>query len=325
MTRSKLILLAGLLLIPFLSSAKDDAKHTRIRVKNVHRIFENGEHNAFTDLIRWNGKFWVTFRSSPNGHQINSKSAVIVLSSPDGKEWIEAHRFSLSGWDTRDPHFLAFNGKLSVLAGAIYVDAGKDHKDQSISKKTYGCTVSTKDGKIWSEPAKMPGTEGYFVWCASAHKGKAYLSGRRTKRIPPADGKGKPKPVGETTLFESTDGSTWKVTSVYQDDRGDETSFLFEPNGDFIAVTRRGGPHPVQMVRGKPPYQKWEHKDFGFFMGGPMIKKWGDRYIVGGRRNFKKGKKTGLYWLIGNELKSIAILPSGGDNSYPGFAQINDK
>ncbi|MCK5831611.1 MAG: hypothetical protein KAH20_15055 [Methylococcales bacterium] len=56
------------------------------------------------------------------------------MSSVDGKEWTESHRFSLSSWDVRDPHFLAFNDTLSVLVGAIYVDAAKDDKNLSISK-----------------------------------------------------------------------------------------------------------------------------------------------------------------------------------------------
>ena len=29
----------------------------------VKRVFYNGEHNAFTDLIRFKGKYYLTFRS----------------------------------------------------------------------------------------------------------------------------------------------------------------------------------------------------------------------------------------------------------------------
>ncbi|MCK5831612.1 MAG: hypothetical protein KAH20_15060 [Methylococcales bacterium] len=90
---------------------------------------------------------------------------------------------------------------------------------------------------------QLAGTDGYFVRCAMPFKDKAYLSGRRTKRVPQADGKGKTIAVSETSLFESTDGLEWKLTSVYQDNRGDETSFVFAENGELIGVTRKGEPY----------------------------------------------------------------------------------
>ena len=51
--------------------------------------------------------------------------------------------------------------------------------------------------------------------------------------------------------------------------------------------------------------------------------KWGDQLLVGGRRNTDTGPKTALYWLVENDLRPIAELPSGGDNSYPGFVEID--
>jgi hypothetical protein len=48
--------------------------------ENVRRVFHNGEHNAFTDLIRWRDKFWLTFRSSSDGH--------MNFSAPPRSSWI---------------------------------------------------------------------------------------------------------------------------------------------------------------------------------------------------------------------------------------------
>ncbi len=304
-------------------SAAEEAP--RVTVSNVRRAFDNGEHNAFTDLIRWKGKFWLAFRSCADGHPISPKGAIIVLSSPDAKDWTEACRLKVPGRDTRGPHFLAFNGKLFVFIGAIYPDEETELKHSSMNRKNFGGTAFTEDGEAWSETTPLVGTKEYFVWGAASYKEKAYLSGRRTRRVPSEAGDGKFELLGETALFESSDGLTWKITSVYHQERGDETSFLFDPNGDLVAATRRGGPYPARLLRSKPPYQEWIHKDFPFFIGGPLIKKWGDHYIVGGRRNSKDGKKTGLWWLRGDDLKSMAILPSGGDNSYPGFAAIDDS
>jgi len=41
--------------------------------------------------------------------------------------------------------------------------------------------------------------------------------------------------------------------------------------------------------------------------------------VVGGRHSTTEGPKTSLCWLNGDALQEFALLPSGGDNSYPGF------
>ena len=33
--------------------------------------------------------------------------------------------------------------------------------------------------------------------------------------------------------------------------------------------------------------------------------------------------RTALYWLVDHTLHEFAVLPSGGDNSYPGFVQLS--
>jgi hypothetical protein len=91
-----------------------------VRVENIRRVFHNGEHNAFTDLIRWRGKFWLAFRSCPDGHAVSSTASIIVLSSTDAKTWTPAHRFSVPQRDTRDPHFLVFKDQLFIYSGTWF-------------------------------------------------------------------------------------------------------------------------------------------------------------------------------------------------------------
>tara|TARA_R110002049_G_scaffold2750_8_gene22214 strand:- start:151142 stop:152248 length:1107 start_codon:yes stop_codon:yes gene_type:complete len=296
----------------------------QVAVNHVRRAFDNGEHNAFTDLIRWNGKFWLTFRSCAEGHPVNSNGAVIVLSSPDAKQWTVACRLRMPESDTRGPHFFTLDDKLFVVFAAIYPNQGTEFTHPTMNPNNFGCTAYTSDGEVWSKPLPMKGTNGYFLWGASSTNNKAYVSGRRTRRIASTKEAQEPEFIGETVLFESNDGFQWKIVSRYYPDSADETSFLFESNGDLLGVTRRGGPDPTRVLRSKPPYQEWTQERIPFFIGGPLIKKWGDRYIVGGRRNSKDGKKTGLWWLVGDQMKTIGVLPSGGDNSYPGFAAVDD-
>jgi hypothetical protein len=52
--------------------------------------------------------------------------------------------------------------------------------------------------------------------------------------------------------------------------------------------------------------------------------KWGSRYVVGGRKSTdQRGPKTSLCWLVHDQLHELAELPSGGDNSYPGWVELS--
>jgi hypothetical protein len=106
-----------------------------VRVRNVRRVFHNGEHNAFTDLVRFQGKLYLTFRSCPDGHMVHPTASIIVLSSADGRQWEPVHRFNVPKRDTRDPHFLVFKDKLFVYTGTWYCgDTSPAYKDYDLNK-----------------------------------------------------------------------------------------------------------------------------------------------------------------------------------------------
>ncbi|QDT07325.1 hypothetical protein K227x_57520 [Rubripirellula lacrimiformis] len=295
-----------------------------IDVTNVRRVFDNGQHNAFTDMIRWQGQYWLAFRSCPDGHMVHSSSSIIVLRSDDAKTWDTVHQFSVPLRDTRDPHFLAFKGKLFIFTGTWFSGEGKlDREDYDINKQL-GFAVSTDDGKSWSEPQQMEGTYGHYIWRAVTDGETAYLCGRRKRGYSEAESGAGGASILEGTLLESTDGLNWKFRSLFQPESGNETAFQILPDKTILALSRQNGP-ASQLARSRPPYLTWDRKPLPLFVGGPMLESWGDRLLVGGRRNTGAGPKTALYWLIDDELEPIAELPSGGDNSYPGFIAIDDR
>ncbi len=294
-----------------------------MKVENIRRVYHNGEHNAFTDLIRWKGRFWLTFRSCPDGHMVFPTSSIRVLVSDDAREWEEVHRFSVERRDTRDPHFLAFDGKLFIYTGTWWSGDGELPREKYNLNQHLGYAVFTGDGKTWSEPRQLEGTYGHYIWRAAAHDGKAYLCGRRKLNYTEQEGGAAPTRVVQSAMLESDDGLVWKFHSLFQEVRGDETAFLFEDDDSLLAVSRSGG-QPAQLVRGEKPWIEKTRQDFPFYIGGPLLAKWGERYLVGGRRNTENGPKTALYWLVGDKLEQFAELPSGGDNSYPGFVELDD-
>ncbi len=290
-----------------------------VQVTEVRQVFHNGEHNAFTDLTRWREKFWLTFRSCPDGHMVHPTSCIIVLSSEDAQVWKEEHRFFVPLRDTRDPHFLVFKEQLFVYTGTWYSGETTLPRDEYDLNKHLGYAAWTADGTEWQGPRQLEGTYGHYIWRAAVHGDKAYLCGRRNRGHAQVSGE---RDLVQSAMLQSDDGLIWRYHSLFQEDRGDETAFVFQHNGNLLAVSRCGSA-PAQLVQSQPPYAEWTRKDLKEYVGGPLLVRWGDRWVVGGRRNTAEGPKTVLYWLEDDTLHPFAQLPSGGDNSYPGFVELS--
>ena len=311
------ILLLALALPALLSAAPPTVK-----VGEVRRIFHNGEHNAFTDLCRFRGQLYLTFRSCPDGHMVHPTASVIILRSADeGKTWTPAHRFSVKDRDTRDPHFLVFRDRLFVYTGTWWSGPTTIPVAEYDMNKHLGYAVHSGDGTNWSEPEMLEGTFGHYIWRAATHDGKAYLCGRRKPGFEIG-----PRGEGEkvqSLLLESEDGLIWKKRAFFNEQAGDETAFLFEPDGTLLGIGRHGGGKNAFLLRSSPPYRDWSRESLDRPIGGPLVAKWGAHVLVGGRKTTKEhGPKTSLCWLIDGALHEFAELPSGGDNSYPGFVTL---
>ncbi len=57
-----------------------------IRVSSVRQLFNDGNHNAFTEMCRFGDRLYLTFRNCPDGHMLFTTSRIIVLSSADGTD-----------------------------------------------------------------------------------------------------------------------------------------------------------------------------------------------------------------------------------------------
>ena len=295
-----------------------------VRVLSVRRVFYNGEHNAFTDLCRFQDRLYLTFRSCPDGHMVHPTASIIILWSRDnGTNWAPVHRFAVKDRDTRDPHFLIFRDRLFVYTGTWYSGPQTLQREDYDLNKHLGYGVWSEDGSMWSDPVLLEGTFGHYIWRAAAFQGKAYLCARRKPGFEIG-----PRGEGEkiqSLMLESEDGLVWKKRAFFQETAGDETAFFFENDGHVMAVGRHGGGKNAQLLRSEPPYSTWERKDLDRSIGGPLLAKWGQRILVGGRKTTEQGPKTSLCWLIRDELREFAELPSGGDTSYPGFVELSSK
>ena len=304
---------------PYLCFLTRAAYVPSIRVSSVRQLFNDGNHNAFTDMCRFGDRLYLTFRSCPDGHMLFNTSRIVVLASDDGTDWNQVHAFSVANRDVRDPHFLVFKDKLFVYTGAWWVTPG-NAEDRDVNDHLGFCAW-TEDGEVWQGPRMLDGTHGHYIWRAAALDGTAYLNGRRIRNFDVLPRRDEPPEWMESWLLHSADGFAWTPLSLIQPAHGDETALLFENDGDLLAVARAGG-RPAQLCRSRHPFTDWACTDLNRHIGGPLLARWGKQILIGGRKNTGDGPVTALYELVGTELQEIAVLPSGGDNSYPGFGEL---
>ena len=292
-----------------------------IRLDSLHRVFDDGSHNAFTDLCRYRQRYYLTFRSCPDGHMVFPTSCIRVLVSDDGLDWRQVFSFSAPQRDVRDPHFLVFGEKLFVYTGTwlCHPDRPRDLNDH------LGYVAWSNDGETWEGPSHLEGTYGHYIWRAAAWGGTAYLCGRRRRAFAAGIANEDEPATIEAGMLESQDGLIWRHVALFTEEQGDETAFLFKDDGRVVALVRGGGTTPARICRSQPPYATWDRVELDRNVGGPLLARWGDRYLIAGRKSLApEPPVTTLYWLVDDALREVLELPSGGDNSYPGFVQLDE-
>jgi len=289
-----------------------------LHVERIRKVFDDGAHDAFTDLCRFGDRLYLTFRSCPDGHMIFPSSRIIVLASTDGTDWETVYEFRVPDRDTRDPHFLVFGDALFVYTGTWLVPRGDAQRSLN---DHLGYAARTRDGRSWEGPIMLEGTYGHYIWRAAAWNGRAYLCGRRRREFA-AGHEGEQSPeIIQSAMLVSEDGLVWRHQALFTPQQGDETAFYFEENGELLALVRGPRNRRAQICRSTPPFTDWIRTDLDRNVGGPMLVPWNGHLLVGGRRTVNDEAHCVLSWLVDDHLVDVAELPSAGDNSYPGFVQ----
>lgn len=286
----------------------------------IQTVYQDANHNAFTDLCRFGDRFYLAFRSCPEGHRV-AIASIIILASVDGKEWTEAFSFHVPDRDPRDPHFLEFDGRLLVYTGTWLV---REDKPLNLNEQL-GYAAWTDDGETWEGPALLEGTYGHYIWRAAAYGDRAYLCGRRRRGFESEIEAEQTPATIESAMLESEDGLVWWFRAYFDETDGDETAFLFEENGSILAIGRDGTGKRARVCRSDPPWDTWTRTSLDRNVGGPLLAQWGNHYLAGGRKYGVNRESMMLYWLVGDQLKEVLELPSGGDCSYPGFVPLGEE
>jgi len=294
-------LLSLLLFTTFLSAAD-------WQLVSVTKVWDEPKHAAFGDLIRWNNRWFATFREGQGHAPTVGKTddgKLRILSSADGAKWQSEALLDEAGVDLRDPHLsVTKDNRLMIVAGGSYYPNGEFKGRQSR-------VFCSKDARTWTAPRKVV-EDGHWLWRVTWHKGVAYGVSKY----------GDPRQV---RLVKSTDGVKWETVTQLQVPGGDETAVRFLPDGTMVALSRRtwNDGNLAWVGTSKAPYKDWNWHTAGHFIGGPNIAILPNGIWAAGGRIFEGGDTTKRHTEIG-ELTPTGFtpklrLPSGGDSSYPGF------
>lgn len=270
-------------------------------VIEVRRIWDQAPHNAFTDLIRYQGQWYCVFRE--DAKHVSPSGKIRVIRSSDGRRWDSTALLARQGSDLRDAKIsITPDGRLMLLAAASWHDpVGR-----------MPMVWFSKDGTTWSEGVEV-GEKDYWLWRVTWHKGVARGVGY---------GVGEQAP--QARLYESTDGITYTtlVDKLFDVGRPNESSIVYRDDDTALCLLRRDGtPNTGQLGTSHPPYTKWTWKDLGVRIGGPHMIQIPDGRFVAATRLYDGRARTALSWLnpAAGTLSPFVSLPSGGDTSYPGL------
>ena len=322
-------------------------------------------HNENTDMIQWNGSYWLVHRTA-RSQVLGPNSAIHIYNSPDGIGFTQTALVQApldpdagadadvdtDGRDLRDPHFYVVGNQLCIHAiTRLPVSSTRDTGVDSISVAT-----CSSDGTSWSALTSI-GPETWSFWRVKEYQGVYYSAAYQDGDL-------------SVSLFSSTDGMNWtQGAQVYgvSADTPLETELVFFPSGDLLAIVRTDltdavylastGPISTRVCWAQPPYSSFDCPQTldGVRPDGPLAFFWNQRLFVIARKHILTDdlgrKRTALYEIVpaasgdagaldasavdggaesALDMQPLAItewgeLPSAGDTSYAGYAMLDQN
>ena len=272
-------------------------------IVEVVKIWDKAPHSAFTDLIRFKGKWLCTFREA-DSHAGGQDGKIRVIISEDGNKWKSSALLVEDGVDLRDPKIsITPDGKLMLLMGGSVYEGKK-----FISRQPR--VAFSKDGCNWTATQKIL-SGGDWLWRVTWSGGKAYGVSYKTES----------EKDWSLTLFTSEDGLKYdKICKLNVPGNANETTLRFMPSGEMTALVRREGDSKKAWIgSSRKPYTKWNWKETEHQIGGPNFIILPDGRMYAGGRNYIDKVSTMIGPLTSEGYEPTLTLPSGGDTSYPGM------
>lgn len=314
------ILITALFIVFGFTACKKDSDPGETYKIIPTKIWDKMNHCAFTDLLRFNNAFYVTFReAASHTSTASSVGRVRVLKTTDGTIWDEVALFSISKKDVRDPKLsVTPDNKIMVIMDVEEFNTAGN----TITGRKPHVSFSDASGANFSapvactlDPAEQSTTN--WIWRVTWHKGVGY-------GIDYSNGKG-------YFLVSTTDGKSWKVvTNLAVDGNPNEATIRFNSQDKmYILIRREGEDQAGVLAEASAPYKDFTQTKMPFRLGGPNFVFLDDQTIVVGSRWYNEageGSGTVIYVadIEGHLIRTMRV-PSAGDSSYPGMELYDNK
>jgi autotransporter-associated beta strand protein len=283
-------------------------------------------YNAFTDLTRFDGDWYLVFRQA-DGHNIpppgDPGGVIRVLTSADGQNWSTATVLSGSG-DLRDPKIsITPQNQLMIIAGDFM---------QTGAQPCQSAAWFSADGSNWS--AENPvGQPDSWLWRTVWHNGVGYGISYGGTSLTDSDSQ------VTTSLSVTTNGLDY-VTTVPQlnplGEKADESGMTFLPNGTAVVLTRCDWDKTssIEISTAASNYTNWTVSNANLQVQSPDLLTLPDGRIVAAGRLYTSGTPnvsyTGLSWLdpkTGTLTQFLAFPDTYtyDDTGYPGMYWYNNQ
>lgn len=284
-----------------------------MKIEWVKPLHTSMQHNAFTDLCHFKNELYCSFREASNHISRDGCIRIVTSDYCGNRVWQTAIR--IPNADLRDPKLsIAPDGRLMLLVYARFTD----ENNRTIHSKSF---VSYSDtGRSWSTPQYF-GPRLWWLWRLRWHQqtsyGFAYNRGQQA-----------------LDLYTGNPGRSFhllKKNALSLQHQGlgypNESDLFFAEDEQLYAVVRRDADtFTAQLGRAKPPYTQWQWQDLHTYFASPVIlPKDSNTIYVAGRQWLSRQPRTIVTELAldSGKMFNRLVLPSSGDNGYPGLVNAN--
>ncbi|MES2619771.1 MAG: hypothetical protein V4615_02890 [Bacteroidota bacterium] len=291
--------------------------------------------NNNLDLVKFNGKYYLAFRTAPT-HFASNKVVMYVVSSTDLESWTYETEITM-GTDLREPRFAVYRDTLN-----LYFFQGGKKPFRFEPQKIFVCRKSLYGN--WTQPETVH-LDGFVPWRLRERKDTLYLSAYYGKNLYRNNHR------SDLRLFSSVDAVNWKpISEEPQIDilSAEEGEFIFDKEGNMFATVRLEGTGALVCKADKTNLAKWQTKRIKTKYDSALLFDYNDDIYLVSRRNLdgdidkvknRKNEKqkrisnlirysitrkvTALFKFNKNDLSlsHITDFPSTGDNAYAGIAK----
>lgn len=274
---------------------------------DVQRIWDAAPHNAFTDLLRHDGKWYCVFREGSK--HVSPDGAIRVIVSEDGTHWESLARISHPTDDLRD-------AKLSLTPDGRLMLNGAGMRAEEQVRYHSMVWFSDDGGRSWGEGQRI-GDPGFWLWRAHWRDGLCYSLGYATYRD---------RTTRTLKLYRSSTGAdyeTWIERVNVPNGVGEDRILFLKDSSALCLLRHETGSKRGLLGRSLPPYKDWSWQEVEHRIGGPNMLALSDGRILAATRLYEPQTRTALSWIDPDRgtMAECLTLPSGGDTSYAGMVE----